>query len=213
MFYKNKLLALLLAVLIAANIVSIVMYWLGRPPRPPFLEQLPTGRPSDYLIKELALDSNQQTKYLALVKIHQQQTMELRRKTEDAKDSFFNLVKQPILADSTAQRVVLQISSLTGQMDIVTLQHFRQVRAICNPAQQQKFDTLVLHQVLGMMSRQMPGAPPPPKDGRRPPPNGNRPPPPNGNRPPPPDDFGPPPDGNGPPPPKERNAPPPPPRP
>ncbi len=220
----------LLILLVLANITTIGMYWLGRKkPLPNLLPPPPKqmGPPSEFLIKELALDSIQKAKYLDLVKIHQTQTTDLREKIRTAKDQFFDLIKQPVLNDSIAKKDVTQISILTTQQDMATLQHFRQVRALCSLAQQQKFDS-VIYQMLGIMAQQRPNLPPPnrgngeklppddknrpiqngqnpppdkkrlpPPDGRRPPPNGQRPPPPNGD--------GPPPDGPPPPPPERQN--------
>ncbi|MGZ3904989.1 MAG: hypothetical protein ACXVC6_14910, partial [Bacteroidia bacterium] len=61
------------------------------------------------------------------------------------------LVKQ--LADSMAFYQV--------QMELLTYDHFKKIRAICKPDQQKKFDE-VINKALEMMGPPRPGGPPPP---------------------------------------------------
>lgn len=214
--------------LLLVNGVTIALFWLGREKR----EQLPPpppeqGGPANYLIRELELDSQQQQQYMQLVKEHRQASAQLRRQISEEKDRFFGLLRQSQVPDSVKKAAAAAVSRQTEALDLLTFDHFRKVRTLCTPAQQEKFDRII-RQVTAMMAGPKPGGPPPgdslpghppvktkdPQESRlsppgdNPPPGRHRPPPPGGfppegpplgDRPPPP--GGPPPGGHRPPPP------------
>ncbi len=176
---KNKLLMALLLLLLLANIVTICVFWLGKPPHPTMARE----QPSAYIIRELSFDDKQKTTYLQLVKQHQQQAEDLRQQVKTAKDNFFKLLQQPNLSDSEKINAAKNISLITTQLDLITFDHFKKVRALCNAAQQKKFDNIignVMHLIggpanhePGMRPGPLPGdreAPPPGREGGPPPP-------------------------------------------
>ena len=173
---KNKLLVWLVALLLVANVTSIAMFWLGKKKQPP-----PTkGAPNEFLIKELKLDTKQQEQLEVLVKEHRVAAQQLRRKTKEAKESFFDLLKQTNITDSAKQTAAKAVSVSTEELDLLTLNHFQKIRALCTPEQQKKFDEII-HQVIAMMGQPRPpkgpgnerkGPPPGGPDGDRPPPQG-----------------------------------------
>jgi periplasmic protein CpxP/Spy len=173
---KNKLLVWLVALLLVANAATIAMFWLGKKKQPP----PPKGAPNEFLIKELKLDTKQQEHLDVLVKEHRQQAERLRGKTREAKESFFDLLKQANVTDSAKQSAAKAVSVSTEELDLLTLNHFQKIRALCTPEQQKKFDEII-HQVTSMMGQQRPpmgpgndrqGPPPGGPDGDRPPPPG-----------------------------------------
>ncbi len=166
---KNKLLTWLVLLLLIANAATLVLFWTGKRKNPP----ASTGTPNEFLVKELKLDDRQQQALTALVKEHRRAVDQLRGQVKAAKDSLFDLVKKENLTDSARQSAAAAVSRITEQIDLLTLDHFRKIRALCNPEQQRQFDE-ILHRVAAML-----GAPRPPRDGRGgPPPEGDRPPPP-----------------------------------
>jgi Spy/CpxP family protein refolding chaperone len=173
---KNKLLVWLVALLLVANAASIAMFWLGKAKHPP----QPKGTPQEFLIKELKLDAKQQEQLEVLVKEHRQAAEQLRGKTREAKEAFFDLLKQANVTDSVKQAAAKAVSVNTEELDLLTLNHFQKVRALCTTEQQKKFDEII-HQVTSMMGQPRPpmgpgndrqGPPPGGPDGDRPPPPG-----------------------------------------
>jgi len=175
---KNKLLTWLVLLLLVANAATLTLFWLGRAKHPP----QPKGSPKDFLVTELKLDSQQQQQLEVLVKEHREAAEQLRGKTKEAKEHFFDLLKQPAVSDSAKQTAAKAVSAITEELDLLTLNHFQKVRALCTPAQQEKFDEII-HQLTNMMAQPRPpmgpgdrpggpGGPPPPggPDGDRPPP-------------------------------------------
>lgn len=174
---KNKLLTALVILLLVANAATITMFWLHKKPKPP----QPKGSPKEFLVKELGLDAEQQAKLDALMKEHRQAAAGIREKVKAEKDSLFLLIKEPNTSDSMKQAAAAAASRYTEQLDVLTLNNFQKIRALCNTEQQKKFDEII-QEVLRMMAQPRPGGPggpegpggpgmPPP--GAEPPPPGN----------------------------------------
>lgn len=163
--------------LLIANAATIAMFWINKKKGPP----QPKGGANEFLIKELKLDSSQQRKYEDLIKEHRQAVEQLREKIKAAKDSLFDLVKVFDASDSAKHAAAAAVSKITEQIDILTLNHFQKVRALCTPEQQKKFDEII-HEVTAMMGQPRPPMKPGgPGEHDGPPPGG-----PGGDRPPPP---------------------------
>ena len=164
---KNKLLTWLVILLLVANAASIAMFWLSRDKKPP----APKGTPQEFLVKELKLDTKQQEQFDVLRKEHRKAADQLREKIKGAKESFFDLLKQGNVTDSAKKSAAKNVSTYTEELDILTLDHFQKVRALCTADQQKKFDEII-QQVTRMMGAPRPPHGPggPPRDGPPPPP-------------------------------------------
>ncbi len=172
---KNKLLIWLVILLLVANAATIAMFWMNKKKGPP----QPRGSAKEFLIKELKLDTAQQVQLEVLVKDHRLAAEQIRKKVKEAKDSLFDLISESDATDSAKQMAAGACSRLTEQLDLLTLNHFQKIRALCNTEQQKTFDNII-HEVTRMMGQQQPpgrpggpqGPPPggPHPDGERPPP-------------------------------------------
>ena len=123
---------------------------MGRPSARP-----PGGGASDFLIKELQLNSNQQQEYQKLIFEHREAAQVLRSKIRTAKEGLFEMIKEPNTSDSAKQMQAKEISGYAEELELLTLQHFEKVRALCTPEQQKRFDT-ILHEVTSMMGNPKP---------------------------------------------------------
>lgn len=162
---KNKLMTWLVVLLLVANATTITMFWLGKRRPPP-----PKGAPNEFLIRELKLDTKQQEQLDVLIKQHRQAAEDIRGEIKSAKDSLFELVKNPNATDSAKQTAAAACSKLTEQLDVLTVNHFQKIRSLCTPEQQKKFDEII-HEVTAMMGQPRPPMGPggyivpPPPDG------------------------------------------------
>jgi hypothetical protein len=175
---KNNIFTWLLGLLLLANAVTLVFFWIGKPP-----QEMLKDSPKDFLTAALNFDERQQDQFAVLRKEHRAKTESLREKIKAAKDDMFDLIKLPGVSDSVKQVAARRVSVLTEELDLNTLDHFQKVRALCNERQQEKFDTII-HQLTRMMGNQRPGRPggpagpgrqreeqgPPGYDGQGPPP-------------------------------------------
>ena len=162
-----KLLTWLVIILLLINAITLGLFWLGKPKGP----EGPKGKPQDFLIQQLHFDEKQKEAFLLLAEEHRSKTEELREQIKAKKDALFDLVKLEIVSDSTKTIAAKEVSVLIEELDLFTLEHFRQIRALCDPKQKELFDK-VIKEMIGMMGAPRPAGPPPP-DG--PPPGGNGP--------------------------------------
>ena len=162
---KNKLLTALVVLLLIANAATLALFWMGKAKHPP----RPKGTPQEFLVKELKLDTKQQEQLDVLRKEHREAADELREKIKDAKESFFDLLKQANVTDSAKQAAAKAVSSNTEALDLMTLNHFQKLRTLCTPEQQNKFDKII-HEVASMIGQPRPPGGP---EGDRPPPPQN----------------------------------------
>lgn len=158
---KNKWILILIVLLLAANAVTIALFWTNRRPSPP-----PQERAADYIIRELRFDPTQEKQYMELVQQHRKGSEELRKDIKSSKDELFELLKQPAISDSGLQSAIENVKTALGKLELHTFRHFQKVRAIGNPSQQEKFDE-VIKDALEMMrpgppGHRMHGHPPPP---------------------------------------------------
>ena len=165
---RNKALYTIVVILVLLNTIALVMMWYHH--RKAWKQQGLT--PAHYLIKKVGFDSSQKDKYLDLVQAHRKNTGKLRQQLADAKDDYFALLGKPI-PDSSRQSALQKITSINAQLDEITFNHFEEVRKICTPEQQVKFDKAI-QEVIKMMSGPPPGPPHGPPGGPMgpPPPGG-----------------------------------------
>lgn len=165
---KNKLLTWLVATLLVANAVTILFFWINKPPKMKDAK----GSPREFLVHELELDSSQLLAFQDLIEEHQASARSLKKDIRIAKENLFRLLKQPMIADTQKKKTVEAITSKIQQLELLNLEHFQQVRALCNDKQKIKFDGL-LDQLAVMMAEARPprtGMPPPPNEEGHPPP-------------------------------------------
>ena len=177
---KNKFLTWLVATLLVANAVTILFFWINRPER----MQGVKGSPREFLVNALELDSSQLDAFQALIEKHQASARPLKKEIRTAKENLFQLLKQPVIPGPEKMKAVQAITLNIQALELLNLEHFQQLRALCNEKQKKKFDGL-LDQLAGLM------ATPSNADGHRPPPPGE------GHLPPLPGEGHPPPPGEG----------------
>jgi Spy/CpxP family protein refolding chaperone len=136
-FYRFVIIALLLL-----NSATLAFMWFAkdgepkgdghRPPRP------------DQLIKErLALDDAQSMQFDGFKHEHHSAMVDLQIESSDLHQTLFALLKAPVIDTASRDSIITQIQELSRQKELITFEHFRQVRSILNDDQQTKFDAFV----------------------------------------------------------------------
>lgn len=165
---KNKLFNTVILLLLIGNIVTIGLFWWKKQKH---AIPTPIGDVASFIINELKLDSTQQQTFKILREEHHEKTMQLRDELRQLKDAIFNLLNNENIADSIVKKAVADAAVIEQQLDLITFEHFKKLRAICTPEQKKKFDEII-QQALRMQGRQQPQGPPD-RDFRPPPKNGN----------------------------------------
>lgn len=165
--FRNVLYGLVVLLLLA-NTYALYRFWKqggGAKPNHPRDIQA-------FLVRELSLDAVQAEQYDALVQQHRKAADSLRREIRSAKEEMFSLIGDELVGDGMVLQAAQRAASLSAELDLRTMAHFRDIRKLCRPDQQQRFDALLL-EVARMMSTPPPpgrGGPPGPPHGFPPPP-------------------------------------------
>lgn len=139
--------------LIAVNCALIGTLWYNRYERqpPPAVMPPPAGNAFEYLCKELKLTPEQVKKYKALRDEHFTFTSKISQEMRLARDTFFNALKKPAVSAEDVNMMEMQVLVRQQKLDTATFNHFRKLRAILTPVQQNKFDNII-QSVLRMMA-------------------------------------------------------------
>ena len=148
---KNKLLTWSVILLVIVNVIVITFLWSGHKRN----ERMQPPRPAEFLAKALNLNDSQKIQLHQLADRHHRESEKIREEIKDARDHYFDMLKQPGVADSTKSNAANNIALHLKELEILTFDHFQKVRAICSAKQQIKFDEMI-NEVIHMV-----GAPPP----------------------------------------------------
>jgi hypothetical protein len=166
--------------LVVCNVGLMLIIWLK--PRMPFGHPQGEG-PRNFVIQSLKFSDEQVKKYDALINVHKHTMDSLRDQSMQYRQLLFGNLKNETTGAVEADSLAKHIADNQKQIEMVTYNHFAQVRAICTDAQKTEFD-----RIIGEVTKKMNGNPrngPPPRGDRPrgPQDDGNPPPPPRQDRP------------------------------
>lgn len=155
--------------MVLINVALLLMLWTSRPPKAGGL----SGRSArDYLVKELSLTAAQTAQYDSLRNGHHEAVISLQQEMRKGKQDFFATLGRPVADSAAIDAAAAKNAAIMASLEKLTYYHFRQVRALLLPGQQQRFDQ-VIQKALRMME-----LPPPGRGGREGQPGGEELPPP-----------------------------------
>ena len=99
------------------------------------------GDLGDFISEELHFSPDQKKQFEEMKHQHHDSMMKLQETNKDLHDAFFEHLATP--QDSSVSVLSDSIASLQKQMDMVTFNHFKEVRALCTPEQQARFDQII----------------------------------------------------------------------
>jgi protein CpxP len=127
------------------------------------------GGPRDFVIGKLKLNDDQIRQYDELIGEHQAAMRTLRDEAMQYRQQLFSHLRDggsAVNKDSLGQLV----ANTQKQIEIVTYDHFAEVRKICNNDQKKEFD----HIIADVIKKMNGGMRPPPPDDRHGPPEGEQ---------------------------------------
>lgn len=144
-------LVVLLTILNATTIAGIWRYidfksWSLVPPPPSH------GTPKDFIISKLDLNEEQQKIFEELRQEHFQEMKVLQENIRNEKDAMYDLLKSNNPDTALSYQYIGRIMQNEERLEHITFNHFRKVRAICTPEQQQHFD-VIIDEVMRMLMR------------------------------------------------------------
>jgi Spy/CpxP family protein refolding chaperone len=110
----------------------------------------PRHQPPDFLLEKLNFSEEQKEKFGEL-KVEHRSIMNRQRAEIDAlKDNLYENFSSKSFTDEEARKITKKIGQREAEGDLLTFQHFREIRNMCTPEQQGKFDRLINEIVRGM---------------------------------------------------------------
>lgn len=153
---KKNFLHIIIVLLLLVNAGTLALLWFGTPGRPPMGRS--RGGAEEFLQHQLSLDTRQMQTLETLMETHRNAVMPYRKKINALRDSLFALIPLQNVADASILSYSAKIAACQEQIDILAVRHFQQIRTLCTPAQQKKFDEIFMEVVKLMGPR--PGPPP-----------------------------------------------------
>lgn len=155
---KQRTLLIIVLIVLVVNIATLALLWLGK--KENHNDPGPRQEPGIWLTEQLSLTPEQADHYRDMRMQHHEAIMALEQQKKKLKDALFNQLNAnatPQLLDS----ISLQTGKLEAEKDMLTFNHFKQLRQILTPEQQQKFDAIIRQMLerMGGGERPQPGRP------------------------------------------------------
>jgi len=154
---------IIVVALLCINSAMLIMMWKEKREAPPGAEN--SADVKTFLTKELEFTPKQVLQFDSLRNLHRMTMDSLNDKIRRLRDQLFSGLSEPNASAAIANDITRQIGDNMALIDKATYNHFKQLRALLDNGQQQKFDNII-KQVMHMMARQGP----PPTRGEGPPP-------------------------------------------
>jgi periplasmic protein CpxP/Spy len=137
---KNKILILAIAALLITNIAMLV-FFLNKPGHRGFKR----GRDlalTEFVQQDLGFNQQQIQQFDSLGKWHREKAKGLMDSLRNSKEQVLKELAAAGFSDSALAQSAGRSASGQTAMELLMLQHFKNIRNLCTPAQQSKFDTL-----------------------------------------------------------------------
>ena len=141
---KNKVLVTIIGILLLANIAMLVFFISGmkKPENENRSEQKPSHTMESFLQSRIGFNEQQIDQFNKLKDEHHQRLYPLFEDVRLTKDEFFIRAKDSVSA-AYLDSLALQIGEKQSILDRQVFETIRQVRSMCTPQQQIKFDSLL----------------------------------------------------------------------
>lgn len=138
MISKTKVLSGVITILILINVALLTVMFSRN-----HTGKHGPGKPHEWLARQLDFNTEQQEKYKLLHQQHRNVMEPLLQHDRNLHDSLFMQLKQTHPDTVVVNQFIGAISNNRAQTEITTFYHFSQVRDLCTPQQQKKFDELI----------------------------------------------------------------------
>jgi Spy/CpxP family protein refolding chaperone len=154
---KNKTLVSIIVVLLLANVAMLVYFlWLKEPDKPSARTDKNTDRFAEALKKDVGFSEAQVAQYKELKNAKWDKIKSRFDDLRQAKDNFFQLISVENVNDSMLNNAADSIAQRQKSLDLQSFIHLKELRKVCTPEQQPKYDSLVqrvFHRITGSFMR------------------------------------------------------------
>jgi protein CpxP len=140
---RNKFLVILVVVLVLTNL-GMLWYFTSNGKSSKEEKLSKNDRQVAFMVKELSLDSTQKAAYIALRAKRDSALNPLNEDLREAKLKLMSLLKEGNVSDSLMTAATTEIAAKQQPIEMEFYKHFQRVRALCNPQQEAKYDSMLV---------------------------------------------------------------------
>lgn len=142
---KNKVMVLLLVVLLGTNLG--MLWYFTRETKEESKPLTRSERMAEMMKKDLGFDDAQAQEYLKLRQMRDSIMRPLNMELRQAKMEMIELLRKTDVPDSVALRVASKVAAKQVPLEMEFYNHFRRLKALCKPAQEASFDSMLVRMV------------------------------------------------------------------
>ena len=148
---NNKVLLFLVAILLLANVAMLVYILRMREPGKKNTRTERQKSPiTEFLQNEMKFSADQMAAFDKTRQTHRQKMRPLFEDIKTAKVTFYKNLTVPGVTETTLDSAAVIIGQKQKLLDIQTFKNFQEIRTICTPDQQPKYDSLIVHEISKM---------------------------------------------------------------
>ena len=141
---KSKPLIVIIAILLLTNLGGLAYYMANKPkPRKNNPGAQWKNAMANYLKADIGFDTTQLNQYESLKVEHRKVLDTLFEQLKDEKENRLRFLAERDYSDSAIVQAVNSSAEKQKMLDLHMLTHLKEVRALCNPEQKNRFDTSV----------------------------------------------------------------------
>jgi Spy/CpxP family protein refolding chaperone len=138
---KNKILLITVAILLLTNFVMLFLF-LNKGPEKRGLHGGRDGMLTEFLKNDVGFNPQQLQQYDTLSKQHREKLKASFDEIRNSRSDLFKELGKNAFSDSAINMAADKSASIQKQMEISMMTHIREIRNLCTPGQQPKFDSL-----------------------------------------------------------------------
>ena len=138
---KTKLLTVAVITLLLLNIATLAFMFMRKPP---IHDGMRNGEgPKQLIIERLHFNEEQQKQYDIIVEDHRAKSKALNKTSREMHNELYALLKEKSIDTQKADGLITLIAENQKAIDNLNLNHFQQIKSICNSNQINDFNNLV----------------------------------------------------------------------
>lgn len=158
---RNKVFYLLMIVLVTLNLITIGFLWMYKFKEHRQMQQPPPPPAGKIILEqELRFSKEQAEKFDKLRIEHSTSARKIVDDIAMLKENLFEMIKENGGDDSKATKIADEIGNKQKELDLITYNHFKDIRNLCDERQRERFD-LILKDISKMIGPQNPPGQPP----------------------------------------------------
>lgn len=148
---NNKVLLFIVAILLVANVAMLVYILKMREPGKKGSRTERQKSPiTEFLQNEIGFSPEQLAAFDKTRQSHRQMMRPLFEDIKTAKVSFYKSLTNPGISDPALDSAASIIGEKQKLLDMQTLRNFKEIRTLCTPDQQPKYDSLIVNEISKM---------------------------------------------------------------